>query len=115
MNLNLDKLSEQLRAFAAAGIALAERKGRELLLREGRAVLEGHTDKKQLAVDATVTAYRAATAGTPLSLVTFDDELVREAASRAVEFVWGELGELINKYGDAPVLDAEELTGGTVE
>lgn len=111
--MNLEAMTASMRIFALEAMAWAERKGREVLLQQGQKIL-GEVKREQ-AVDYAVTIYKAATASTPLAAFTFDDDLVRQAARKAIDTLWGEAGELINRLGDAPVLDAEEFEPGKVE
>lgn len=109
--MNAQTLTLQLKLWALKAIPAVEARAIEWFNQNGEKIIG--VEKRKQAVEEIMKAYRVASVGIPgLSLTTIDDEIVRAAAVKALDWAWEEIGEIINEASAAPVVDDAGLGKG---
>lgn len=112
--MNWNQIKADIRLLALNAVTKVESEARTLLASEGTKLLS--EEKKALAVNLVCQGYAALTANVPiLNATQFDDQLVKTWAVQAVDWAFDRIGDVLNDLGRAPVINAPELTGATVE
>lgn len=112
--MNWNQIKADVRLLALNAVTKVESEARTLLASEGVKLLS--EEKKALAVTLVCQGYSALTANVPvLNATELDNQLVKTWAVQAVEWAFDRIGDILNDLGRAPVINAPELTGATVE